>query len=74
MPASGWKKAFTDATFTIAPEPRSTIEASAARVARSAMKKFICMAHSKSSSLVPKKPSIRIRTAPTLFTRMSTRP
>ena len=46
----------------------------AARVARSAAKKFISIAHANSSSLVPRKPSRRSRTAPTLFTRTSTRP
>ena len=46
----------------------------AARVARRAMKKFICIAHSNSSSLVPRKPSSRSRTAPTLLTSTSTRP
>ena len=42
--------------LTIAPEPASTIAGSAARVVRRAMKKFICIAHSNSSSLVPRKP------------------
>src|SRR5271165_2796922 len=72
--ASGWKKAFTDATLTIAPVPLSTIAVRAARLARSAMKKFICMAQAKSSSLVPKNPCSRIRTAPTLLTSTSSRP
>src|SRR5260221_1505975 len=58
----------------MAPVPCSTMGASAARVARSALKKFICMAHSNSSSLVPRKPCRRRRTAPTLFTSTSTRP
>ena len=60
--------------LTIAPEPASTITFSAARVVRRAMKKFICIAHSNSSSLVPRKPSSRIFTAPTLLTSTSTRP
>jgi hypothetical protein len=64
----------TEAMLTIAPEPASTIAFSAARVARRAMKKFICIAHSNSSSLVPKNPSTRIFTAPTLLTSTSTRP
>src|ERR1700730_16479564 len=64
VPASGWKKAFTDATLTIAPVPCSTIAAKAARLARRAMKKFICIAQAKSSSLVPKNPSRRIPAVP----------
>src|SRR3954471_24623146 len=74
VPASGWKNALTEATLTIAPPPVSSIAVTAARVARSALKKFSCIAHSNSSSLVPRKPSTRRRTAPTLFTSTSTRP
>src|SRR3984885_6226080 len=72
--ASGWKNALTEATLTIAPEPCLTISVRAARLARSAMKKFSSIAQAKSSSLVPKKPPVRIRTAPTLLTSTSTRP
>src|ERR1700722_5983788 len=72
--ASGWKNALTEATLTIAPEPCLTISVRAARLARSAMKKFSSIAQAKSSSLVPKKPPLRIRTAPTLLTSTSTRP
>lgn len=50
-----------EATLTIAPPPLSTIAVIAARLARRAMKRFICIADSNSSSLVPKKPSARIR-------------
>jgi len=42
--------------LTIDPDPCSSIGPSAARVARR-VKKFICSAHSNSSSLVAKKPS-----------------
>src|SRR5271165_1679544 len=72
--ASGWKNALTEATLTIAPLPFLTISVRAARLARSAIKKFICIAQAKSSSLVPKNPSVRIRTAPTLLTSTSMRP
>ena len=60
--------------FTIDPEPCSSIGPRAARVARSPVKKFIWSAHSNSSSLVARKPSTRIRTAPTLLTSTSSRP
>jgi hypothetical protein len=66
--ASGWKNELTEAIFTIDPEPRSSIGPSAARVARNPVKKSILSAHSNSSSLVAKKPSTLIRTAPTLLT------
>src|SRR5215469_13959926 len=72
--ASGWKKALTDATLTIAPLRFLTISVRAARLARSAMKKFICIAQAKSSSVVPNNPSVRMRTAPTLLTSTSMRP
>ena len=39
-----------------------------------AMKKFICIAQAKSSSVVPNNPSVRMRTAPTLLTSTSMRP
>ena len=55
--------------FTIDPEPCSSIRPKAARVARRPVKKFICSAHSNSSSLVAKNPPTRIRTPPTLLTR-----
>src|SRR3984957_4964435 len=71
---SGWKKALTEATLMIAPLPWLTIAVMAARLARSAMKKFISIAQAKSSSLVPRKPSVRMRTAPTLLTSTSMRP
>src|SRR3954447_19758880 len=58
----------------IAPPPCSSIGGITAREARSAVKKFSWRAHSNSSSLVPRKPSRRIRTAPTLLTSTSTRP
>jgi hypothetical protein len=74
VPASGWKNALTEATLTIAPPPWCTIATTAARVARRAVKEFIRIAHSNSSSPVPRKPSVRSRTAPTLATRTSTRP
>ena len=54
--------------------PWPTIAPSAARVARSAMKKFICIAHSNSSSPVARNPSRRMRAAPTLLTSTSTPP
>ena len=38
------------------------------------MKKFISIAHANSASLVPRKPSVRRRTAPTLLTSTSRRP
>src|SRR5215468_9551300 len=60
--------------LTIAPAPWLSIAGSAARVARSAAKKFACIAQAKSSSLVPRNPCRRIFTAPTLLTRMSSRP
>src|SRR6516165_2715408 len=72
--ASGWKKALTDATLTIAPLRFFTISVRAARLACSAMKKFICIAQAKSSSVVPNSPSVRMRTAPTLLTSTSMRP
>src|ERR1700722_1952398 len=72
--ASGWKKALTEATLTIAPPPFLTISVRAARLARSAIKKVICIAQAKSSSLVPKNPPVRMRTAPTLLTSTSMRP
>ena len=56
VPPSGWKNALTEATLTIAPAPCSTMCASAARVARSVLKKFICIAHSKSSSVSGEEP------------------
>ena len=72
--ASGWKNALTEATLTIAPLPWLTISVMAARLARSAMKKFSSIAQAKSSSLVPRKPPVRMRTAPTLLTSTSIRP
>src|SRR3954468_853263 len=72
--ASGWKKALTDATLTIAPPPCSIMAGTAARVARRAVKKFISIAQANSSSLVARNPSRRRRTAPTLLTSTSTRP
>jgi hypothetical protein len=41
VPVPGWKKAFTEATFTMAPPPRSIMLVTAARVARSAAKKLM---------------------------------
>jgi hypothetical protein len=75
VPPSGWKKALTETMLTTAPPPLCfTIWVTAARVARNAEKKFICMAHSNSSSLVARKPASRRRTAPMLLTSTSTRP
>src|ERR1700722_17026843 len=71
---SGWKNALTEATLTIAPLPWVTISVRAARLARRAMKKFSSIAQANSSSLVPRKPPVRMRTAPTLLTSTSSRP
>src|SRR4051812_69964 len=60
--------------LTIAPPPWSTIATSAARVARSVVKKLRSSAHWKSASSRARNPSSRRRTAPTLLTRTSTRP
>jgi hypothetical protein len=72
--ASGCKNELTEATFTIAPDPCSSIGPSAARIARSPVKKFIRSAVSNSSALAARKPPTRNRTAPTLVTSTSSLP
>ena len=48
---SGWKNALTEVTLTIVPSPCGIIAATAARVARSAAKKFSSSEAWKSASL-----------------------
>ena len=58
----------------ITPDPCFVIGVRAARLARRPVKKFIRNAHSKSSSVRARNPSIRSFTAPMLLTSTSTRP
>jgi hypothetical protein len=64
----------TEQIVTIVPAPRSSISGKAARVVRTAAKKLIARVELQSSSVIERNPLRRGRTAPTLFTRMSSRP
>jgi hypothetical protein len=74
MTVGSGRNAFTELIVTIRPVSRASRCGRAARVVRTAARKFMVSDQVQSSSVRARKPSSRGRTAPTLLTRTSSRP
>ncbi|SRR5712692_5846714 len=74
MTAGAGRKALTELVVTMLPWPAASIVANAARVVLTAASRLSMSENNQSSSVTLRKPPRRGVTAPTLLTRMSSRP